>query len=134
MKPPEYNAHPPETTSSQPLILALRVAGALGILAILLLSLMPGDLQAPLRSGLPGEVEHLTAYAAVACCLRGGFTGRGSSIWIIAGLASLAGLLELLQGLVAGRGPAISDAVAGAAGAWAGAYAGAVLRRVVIDR
>lgn len=116
-----------ETPEREPLrFRLLRVAGVIGVLALLVLSLLPGDIQAPMRTGMPGALEHVAAYAAVAFCLRGGFTGRGSSVWIVASLTALAVLLELLQGLVPGRTPAVIDAVAGFAGAWLGCKAGVI--------
>jgi len=117
-----------ETPEREPLrFRLLRVAGIAGIVALLVLSLLPGDVQAPIRTGVPGVLEHFAAYAAVAFCLRGGFTGKGSSVWIVASLAALAVLLELLQGLVPGRSPAVADAVAGFAGAWLGCKLGVIL-------
>jgi VanZ family protein len=134
MKPPEYDVGPAETVLPGILVFVMRAVGAMGVLAILLLSLIPGNLQAPLRSSLPGELEHFVAYAAVACCLRGSFAGRGFGIWIVLALAALAGAMEVLQGHVVGREPAIADAVFGAAGAWAGACIGAALSRLVASR
>jgi VanZ family protein len=119
-----------ETHEREPLrFRLLRVAGLAGIVALLVLSLLPGDIQAPIRTGIPGVLEHFMAYATVAFCLRGGFTGKGSSVWIVTSLAVLAGLLELLQGLVPGRSPAIADAVAGFAGAWLGCKLGVIFRQ-----
>jgi VanZ family protein len=123
MKPVDYSRPLPIEHQLSVRRRLLRIAGIGGIASLLILSLLPGDLQAPLRTGIPGELEHLAAYAVVAFCLRGGFTGKGSSIWIVTSLAALAGLMELLQALVPARGPAFIDAVAGAAGALLGSRA-----------
>jgi hypothetical protein len=123
MKPVHYSRPQPIEPQLGTRERLLRMIGISGIVALLVLSLVPGDLQAPLRTGIPGELEHLAAYAAVAFCLRAGFTGKASSVWIVASLAALAGLLELLQALVPGRGPAVTDAVAGFAGALLGSKA-----------
>lgn len=119
-----FDSAPPQLATARRF---LRLAGIGGVAIILLLSLLPGDVQAPLRTGLLPELEHFIAYAGVAFCLGGGFPGKGRSLWIAASLAALAGLLEGLQGLVPGRGPALTDAFAGAAGAWLGCWAGALI-------
>jgi VanZ family protein len=125
MKPIDYSRPQPIEPRLGTRRRLLRIIGIGGSATLPVLSLLPGDLQAPLRTGIPGELEHLAAYTAVAFCLRGGFTRKGSSIWIVVSLAALAGLLELLQALVPGRGPAFMDAVAGSAGAWLGSMAAA---------
>jgi VanZ family protein len=125
MKPSDYSRPQPIEPRLGTRRRLLRMVGIGGIASLLVLSLLPGDLQAPLRTGLPGELEHLAAYAAVAFCLRGGFTGKGSSVWIVASLATMAGFLEPLQVLIPGRGPAFMDAVAGFAGALLGSMAAA---------
>jgi VanZ family protein len=135
MKPSEYFSHrrlhgiPPSLATTRRV---LRVAGIGGIAMILLLSLLPADVQAPLRTRFLPELEHFIAYAAVAFCLRGGFPGRKASFWIAAALTAVAALLEIFQGLVPGRGPALTDALSSAAGAWFGCWLGGLLDRFTL--
>ena len=90
------------------------------------LSLMPPEMEA--RTGLPGEVEHLIAYAGTAGLLRLGYLSWAG--WrIAAALFVYAGCLELHQGFVSGREPGLNGALASGAGAILGAIAATLIGR-----
>lgn len=102
-----------------------RVAGALGILAIIVLSLVPGPHRP--HTWLPGKAEHFVAYCGTALALALGFRAAASRIAIILGLAFLAGSMEVLQRSIAGRHAAISDALVSSSGGVFGIAIGAIL-------
>lgn len=112
----------------------LRAAGIIGISAILVLSLLPGDLQAPIRTAIGPALEHLAAYSLVGLALRGGFAGRGATWAIVAGLAALAGLMELAQTIVPGRVGSLEDVAVSAAGGLVGALLGSRIDRRLARR
>ena len=96
----------------------LRVAGALFVLTICVLSLIPGSWQA--RTGLPGPLEHVIAYLMTGLTL--GLGGRSERFpgLILVLLSGLAAGLEIAQHWSPGRDPAIVDWVAGTVGAAVG--------------
>jgi leader peptidase (prepilin peptidase) / N-methyltransferase len=92
-----------------------RIVGYLGVVAIIVLSLVPGDWRPSI--GLAKALEHLIAYFAVAAIL----TAAGRAGWAqIAGLVLLAGVLELGQGWVPGRDPNPIDFLGSSMGALLG--------------
>jgi hypothetical protein len=85
-----------------------RAAGFFGVLAIIVLSLVPGTYRPQL---VPSEAEHFIAYYSTAFAFALGFRSRASRVVIVLGLTLLAGSMEVLQLWVPGRHSAIIDAV-----------------------
>jgi VanZ family protein len=102
----------------------VRAAGLIGVLAIIVLSLVPGA-DRP-HTGLPGKVEHFIAYCSTASALAFGFRTRAAWIAIAVGLTLLATSMELLQLWVPGRHSAIGDAIVSSFGALMGVVLGGV--------
>jgi leader peptidase (prepilin peptidase)/N-methyltransferase len=92
----------------------LRFAGYAGLLAILVLSLVPGDLRH--STGLPKAIEHAVAYSIVAVVL----TLAGRARWHILSIVVLSGALEFVQAWVPGRTTSPIDFLASSAGALLG--------------
>jgi VanZ family protein len=106
-------------------IIFARTAGVIGVLAIIVLSLVPGPHRP--HTWLPGKAEHFVAYCGTASVLALGFHAAASRLGAALGLAVLAGLMEAMQRSVPGRHAAISDALVSAAGGVAGIAIGAIL-------
>ncbi|SFK60765.1 hypothetical protein [Methylocapsa palsarum] len=102
-----------------------RIAGVLGVLAIVVLSLVPGS-QRP-HTWLPGKAEHFVAYCGTASALALGFPAAACRIAAASCLAFLAGAMEVLQRSVHGRHAAFSDALVSALGGVFGVVIGAIL-------
>jgi VanZ family protein len=100
------------------LVTVTRAAGFCGVLAIVVLSLVPGP-DRP-HTGLPGEAEHFMAYCLTAFAFTPGFRPLAYRFVLAAGLTLLAGSMEVLQHLVPGRHPALADAIASSLGALTG--------------
>ncbi|HUI22631.1 MAG TPA: VanZ family protein [Methylocella sp.] len=103
----------------------VRAAGFFGVLAIIVLSLVPGA-DRP-HTDLPGKAEHFIAYCSTASALAFGFRTRAAWIRIVVGLTLLATSMELLQLWVPGRHSAISDAVVSSLGGLLGIVLGGVV-------
>ncbi|HUB63983.1 MAG TPA: VanZ family protein [Methylocella sp.] len=108
-----------------------RAAGFLGVLGIIVLSLVPGAVRP--HTGLPGAVEHFLAYALTASALSFGFRPLAYRIVFAAGLALLAGLMEILQHFVPGRHPAAADAFVSSLGGLFGLALGSLLRELAVQ-
>jgi VanZ family protein len=104
---------------------SVRAAGFFGVLAIIVLSLVPGTYRP--HTGLPGEAEHFIAYCSTASALALGFRSRASRVAIALGLTLLAVLMEVLQLWVPGRNAAIMDAVVSSLGGLIGIVLGGIL-------
>jgi hypothetical protein len=102
-----------------------RAAGFFGVLAIIVLSLVPGTYRP--HTGLPGEAEHFIAYYSTAFAFALGFRSRASRVVIAHGLALLAGSMEVLQLWVPGRHPGIIDAVVSSLGGLLGIALGGLV-------
>ncbi|HZM08327.1 MAG TPA: VanZ family protein [Methylocella sp.] len=102
-----------------------RVFGLFCVLAIIVLSLVPG-VDRP-HTGLPGEAEHFIAYCSTGTAFALGFWSRGSRIMVALGLTLLAGLMEIMQLWVPGRHSAIADAVVSSTGGLLGIALGGLL-------
>ena len=82
-----------------------------------------------MRTGLPGRVEHLVAYAGSAAIAVAGYGAIPGGVQIIGGFWVYAAILEYLQHFSPGRHPAIGDFAVSALGALCGGLAIAFLRR-----
>ena len=102
-----------------------RAAGFFGVLAIIVLSLVPGTYRP--HTSLPGEAEHFIAYYSTAFAFALGFRSRASRVVIVLGLTLLAGSMEVLQLWVPGRHPAIIDAVVSSLGGLLGIALGGLV-------
>ena len=110
--------------------------GAFASLAVLVaMSVVPGGSRPTIEIGglligALGVIEHIIGYAVCACLFTLGFT-RWRVALIFVCLAALAGGLELVQMLVPGRTPKVSDAVLSAVGAGLGICLAMWIRRQV---
>jgi VanZ family protein len=107
------------------LIIIARASGFLGVLAIIVLSLVPGSYRP--HTGLPNEAEHFIAYCLTALALAFGFRPVVFRVVLASGLTLLAGTMEVLQHFVPGRHPAIADAIASSLGGLLGLALGGLL-------
>jgi VanZ family protein len=98
----------------------LRFTGLLGVAAIAVLSLLPGDARPDLGSYVPGQLNHFLAYVVTASMLASGNRSRTHVINILLGLIAYAGLLEIAQLWIPGRTSRLSDFVVSALGALIG--------------
>jgi VanZ family protein len=97
------------------------------VVLLAVLSLLPA--QDMVRTGFPGRVEHIVAYAGSAAIAMAGYGARRGVAQIVAGFWVYAGILEYLQHFSPGRHPAIEDFTASALGALCGGLAIALIRR-----
>ena len=88
------------------------------VVLLAVLSLLPA--QDMVRSGMPGQVEHLIAYSGSAIVATAGYQQSQGAFRIIGLLCIYAAILEVLQHLSPGRHPSIGDFAASALGALAG--------------
>ena len=107
-----------------------RVAAIIGIVAVVVISLVPGN-ERP-HTGMSGNAEHFIAYGMVAGALGLGFVRL--PIWLgPLGLSLFSGFAEICQIWIPGRSPGVDNWVESTFGAVAGAAAAlaiiALLRR-----
>jgi VanZ family protein len=122
-----------------PMIVLSRLAGLLTVVAIGVLSLVPGRARPDIV--WPFSLEHALAYLAAAILLCVGFRRPRANVGtfdvrlliIICALSVYGGLLELLQHFVPGRSPSLMDWSANAIGALLGAALTWLLPRFVPD-
>jgi hypothetical protein len=97
---------------------AICMAGWLSVLAIIVLSVLPGQA----RPEILGEkhLEHLAAYFGAAMLLSAGYPRR-SQLMLIGVLLSLcSGILEIVQLGIIGRSSSVADFAVSSLGAWIG--------------
>jgi VanZ family protein len=96
----------------------IRAAGWLGLLAIVVISVVPRRL----RPDVLGErhIEHFAAYPGVAVPLAAGYRGRYQPILIGLLPSACAGVLEIIQLWIDGRSSSVADFVVSSRHAWAG--------------
>ena len=99
------------------------------VILLAILSLLPD--QQMVRTGLPGRLEHLVAYAGSAAIAVAGYGASRGGVQIIGGFWVYAAILEYLQHFSPGRHPAIGDFAASALGALCGGLVIALLWRRV---
>ena len=97
------------------------------VVLLAVLSLLPA--QDMVRTGFPGRVEHIVAYAGSAAIAMAGYGARRGVAQIVGGFWVYAGILEYLQHFSPGRHPAIEDFMASALGALCGGLVIALIRR-----
>ena len=97
------------------------------VVLLAVLSLLPA--QDVVRTGFPGRVEHVVAYAGSAAIAMAGYGARRGAAQIVASFWVYAGILEYLQHFSPGRHPAIGDFTASALGALCGGLVIALIRR-----
>jgi hypothetical protein len=85
----------------------LRLLGWTAILAIAVLSLVPGELRP--HTGASGYFEHFTAYFLTAMVLTLAYRGRVAAVALFACLVIYAGALETGQLWIPGREARIAD-------------------------
>src|SRR6266404_6959787 len=107
------------------LITACRVLTWCCVLLLAVLSLLPA--QDMVRTGVPGELEHLVAYAGSAAIGMAGYGANRGGVRVIGGFWVYAAILEYLQRFSPGRHPSLVDFAASAFGVLCGGLAVAVL-------
>ena len=114
------------------LITACRVLTWCCVFLIAVLSLLPA--QDMVRTGFPGELEHLVAYAGSAAIGMAGYGPSRGGVRVIGGFWLYAAILEYLQHFSPGRHPSLVDFAASALGALYGGLAVALLWRRFSDQ
>jgi VanZ family protein len=98
--------------------LIARLVGLLAVLAIAILSLVPGDMRP--QTGMPKQLEHIVAYLLTAAVLAFGYGKRRYPIFIILSLAIYSAALEVAQTQIPGRTGSFGDFVVSFSGALIG--------------
>jgi hypothetical protein len=109
------------------LLSSFRAAGWVCMVALVVLSLVPG-VERP-QTGLPGQIEHLIAYCGTAAVLGLGYPTAKARFGLVAMLALLAVVLEMTQQWIPGRYSQFIDFAASSAGACLGLLAVSVVDR-----
>ena len=99
------------------------------VILLAVLSLTPGEEIEMVRTDLPGQVEHVIAYAGSTAIAMAAYALSRGGTRVIGCLWVYAGILEYLQNCSPGRNPAIEDFAASALGALGGGVAVSVLWR-----
>jgi VanZ family protein len=97
---------------------AFQVAGVLVLCLIVLLSIIPGNMQ--IRTGAPNALEHFAAYLLSGLILTRAFGSYRRAPMAITLLIMLAGALEIVQLWVPGRTVDFTDWEASSLGAMTG--------------
>jgi VanZ like family. len=98
----------------------LRLAGWLALLAILLLSVVPGDLRPHMMPSK--QMEHFTAYLIAALMLALVNPVWWRTIVIALSLMLYSGILETVQLWIPGRTSSVADFAASSLGAWCAVF------------
>jgi VanZ family protein len=106
------------------MISVARAVGYLGVVAIAVLSLLPGSWRP--RVLAVSQFEHVAAYGAIGALLALGHPASPSVIALL--LIAYAAALELGQLLVPGRTASLIDVAAGGLGALIGVILGSALQ------
>jgi len=113
--------------ASSPFSLMLRFIGSLAVLAIAILSLVPGQARPHVLSS--GTLEHFFAYCITAAALTFGRREIAKSVWIALLLSVYAWSLEVMQFWIPGRSSKLSDFLVSSLGAFAGIAVASFTRR-----
>jgi hypothetical protein len=109
------------------LLSLFRVAGWACVVALIVLSLVPGS-ERP-HTGLPGQIEHVIAYCGTAALLGLGYPTTKARFGMVAMVVLLAAVLEMAQLWQPDRHSQFIDFAASSAGACLGMLAVAVVDR-----
>ena len=101
----------------------LRVLTWFCVVLLAVLSLTPGEEIEAVRTDLPGQVEHIIAYAGSTAIAMAGYGLNRGPVRVIGWFWLYAGVLEYLQNFSPGRNPALVDFAASAVGALCGGVA-----------
>jgi VanZ family protein len=99
------------------------------VVLLAVLSLMPLEEIEVVRTNLPGQVEHIIAYAGSTGIAMAGYGLNRGAARVIGWFWLYAGILEYLQNFSPGRNPALVDFAASAFGALCGGVAVLLLWR-----
>jgi VanZ family protein len=99
------------------------------VILLAVLSLTPSEVIEVVRTDLPGQIEHIIAYAGSTAIAMGGYGLSRGAARIIGCFWLYAGILEYLQNFSPGRNPAVEDFAASAVGALCGGVAVVLLWR-----
>ena len=107
----------------------LRVLTWFCVVLLAVLSLTPGEEIEAVRTDLPGQVEHIIAYAGSTAIAMAGYGLNRGPVRVIGWFWLYAGVLEYLQNFSPGRNPALADFAASAFGTLCGGVVVVVLWR-----
>ena len=96
----------------------VKIAGALAVVVLAVLSLVPWKLRP--HTGVSGPLEHIAAYAIAGALLTFGYRKRSSALIVTLSLSIYAAVLEVAQIWAPGRDPKFIDFAASSAGALIG--------------
>jgi VanZ family protein len=110
------------------LVQTYRVMGLACVVALIVLSLLPGN-ERP-HTGLSGQIEHAVAYFGTAVFLALGFRTMRDRVVTISLLVGLAAVLEMIQRMIPGRHSQLIDWLASSFGAGVGVLAVVLMERL----
>ena len=93
------------------------------VVVLAVLSVTPSKEIAAVRTDLPGQVEHIIAYAGSTAIAMAGYGLNRSAVRVISWFWLYAGVLEYLQNFSPGRNPELVDFASSALGALCGGFA-----------
>lgn len=106
-----------------------RILGALAVIAIAALSLVPGELRP--HTPAPKEAEHFVAYLGAAVILSFGFGKRGFPFFAVLLLSVFSAAIEVAQLWIPGRDGNFYDFVVSSSGAINGCFLAWILMRAL---
>jgi VanZ like family len=109
-----------------------RIATWTAIVAIAILSLLPGSVRP--HTGFPRQAEHFIAYAFTGFASSFAYLSFRERVVVWAGLGAASGFFELLQAWIPGRSADLGDVFVSIIGATAGLMLGAILAALIIKR
>jgi VanZ family protein len=104
------------------------------VIILAIMSLTPGEKIDAVRTNLPGQVEHIIAYAGATAIAMAGYGLDRHPARIIGWFWLYAGVLEFLQNFSPGRDPKLVDFAASAVGALCGGLSVVALWHVYAAR
>jgi hypothetical protein len=116
------------TTKPRVVTFLFRAVGWACVVAIVVLSLVPGDARPD--TGFPGQIDHIIAYCGAGGLLALGYPAAKSRFGTFVMLISLAATLEMAQRWIPGRHSQFIDFASGAAGTCLGMLAAMVVHRI----
>jgi VanZ family protein len=114
------------------LLRLFRAIGAVCLIALVVLSLLPGD-ERP-HTGAAGQAEHAVAYFGTAMFLAFAFQTMRGRVAIISLLIGMAAVLEVFQRLIPGRHSQLIDWLASSSGAVLGVLAVILIQRLLVTK